>query len=37
MKKTGVLFQGNTVEEQKVNFVVDKRLQEITFRTFDNK
>lgn len=37
MKKTGVLFPGNTVEEQKVNFAVDRRLQEITFRTVEDK
>ena len=34
MQKTGVL-KGNTLEEEKVNMLVDKRLQEITFREFE--
>jgi len=34
MKKTGV-FEGRTLEEEKVNALVDLRLQEITFRQFE--
>lgn len=34
VSKTGV-FAGQTLEEEKVNQSVDRRLQEITFREFE--
>ena len=36
MQRSGV-FKGHSLEEEKVNVLVDKRLQEITFREFDGK
>ncbi len=36
MQKSGV-FPGNTEEEEKVNTLIDKRQQEITFREFEGK
>ena len=36
MQKSGV-FEGKTLEEEKVNALVDKRMQEITFRQCDGK
>lgn len=36
MAKSGV-FKGSTIEEEKVNRIVDTRLQEITFRSFEGK
>ena len=36
MQKTGV-FEGKTLEEEKANAIVDKRMQEITFREFEGK
>jgi len=35
-QKSGV-FEGRTEEEERVNTLVDKRQQEITFREFEGK